>query len=279
MMLLGILIPLILFTRISYSYLSQEKKYRAYLENQDEMGKEDLAKIEKYNERVSQGEPAIVDPFDVEGFNVKNEAYPQDEIFGYLSIPSIDFKKPIYLGATYDHMEKGVGQIDGTAIPVGGVGKRSVLAGHRGWYGDALLYNIGDVEVGDKITIDEHGNKLTYKVDNIEIIRPSEWEKLKPIDGVDMLTILSCEPKYPPFTHRILVNCIREDEQVTKVSSENFSGKESEEKVTETDGKVNKAAARTNRLEIFITLFLWAIFIWVLVSFIKKLKNERQSGD
>lgn len=111
-MLIGIFIPMLLFIRISYKYLSQEKDYQKYLKSQEEMDKESIEKIGDYNKRVSQGEPRIVDPFDVEGFNVKNEAYPKDEIFGYLSIPSIDFKKPIYLGATYEHMKDGVGQIE-----------------------------------------------------------------------------------------------------------------------------------------------------------------------
>lgn len=54
---------------------------------------------------------------------------------------------------------------------------------------------------GDKV--------LDYVVDSSEIIFPYEWEKLKPVDNVDMLTLLTCEPKRPPSQKRLLVNCVK----------------------------------------------------------------------
>ncbi|WP_306489455.1 sortase, partial [Anaerococcus octavius] len=60
--------------------------------------------------------------------------------FAYLSIPKLDKHLPLYLDASLDHISTGVAQVDGTSIPIGGAGTRSVIAGHRGWWTDTMFF-------------------------------------------------------------------------------------------------------------------------------------------
>lgn len=180
-------------------------------------------------------------------------------------IPSIDVKQPIRLDATYDHLDKGVAHIYGTSLPTGGKNRRSVIAGHRGWYRGIMLLNLGKVQPGDKVFIDRNGDLLTYEVKDIEIISPSQWEKLKPIKDKDMLTILSCHPIRPPSPYRMLVNCER-------------VGDKSEKKVItkQIDDKINKEKQRSiwsKYVFYSVTIVGWLLIMyraWRIVTEIRK---------
>ncbi|SFE25755.1 class C sortase [Peptostreptococcus sp. D1] len=234
LIMIGICIPLQAFTQITIrdmtSSLEYKKYQRQYYKESDE--KNSISKaFAKYDESVIDGS-GLVDPFVVDDYksDYQIKDWQKDQIFGYLLIPSIDVKQPIRLDATYEHLDNGVAHIYGTSLPIGGKDRRSVIAGHRGWYKGIMLLNLGKVQPGDKVFIDRNGDILTYKVNDIEIISPSQWEKLKPIKGKDMLTILSCHPIRPPSPYRMLVNCERVDDknkkQVTTKEIENKIDKE-----------------------------------------------------
>ena len=72
-----------------------------------------------------------------------------------------------------------------------------------------MFYNIEKLEVGDEILIDGRTGLLKYQVTGQEIIDPSDWEKVLPIEGKDMVTLLTCHPKRPPRPKRILINAER----------------------------------------------------------------------
>ena len=222
--LLGIFMPLLAFTSMSYREIVANKKYAAFREK-DESLTDDL---KKYNEDVAKSDANIIDPFsnedykgyyDIKGIN-------KEEVFAYLIIPKLDMKKPIYLDATYKHLDLGVAQVEGTSLPLGGKSTRSVIAGHRGWWGDLMFYNVEKLEAGDDIFIDGRSGLLKYKVTGQEIIDPSDWEKVLPIEGRDMVTLLTCHPKRPPRPKRLLINAERvvevakKDAPVEKVREE-----------------------------------------------------------
>lgn len=180
--------------------------------------------IKTYNEKVGKSEENIIDPFqneDYKGFyNI--DGLKEDDVFAYLIIPKLDMKKPIYLDASYKHLNMGVAQVEGTSLPLGGKSTRSVIAGHRGWWGDLMFYNIDKLEVGDEILIDGRTGLLKYRVSGQEIIDPSDWESILPIKGKDMITLLSCHPKRPPRPKRLLVNAERvvDEKPVEKIEKQ-----------------------------------------------------------
>lgn len=205
--LLGIFMPLLAFTSMSYREIVADKKYESFRAKDKTM----TDALKKYNQDIGKTDNNIIDPFGNEDYKgyYDIKGIDKDQVFAYLIIPKLDLKKPIYLDATYDHLNWGLAQVEGTSLPLGGESTRSVIAGHRGGWGDLMFYNIEKLEAGDDIFIDGRSGLLKYKVTDQEIIDPSEWEKILPIEGRDMVTLLSCEPKRPPRPKRILINAER----------------------------------------------------------------------
>lgn len=220
--LLGIFMPLLAFTSMSYREIVANKRYAAFREKDESLTDD----IKKYNEDVAKSDANIIDPFSNEDYKgyYDIKGIDKEEVFAYLIIPKLDMKKPIYLDATYKHLDLGVAQVEGTSLPLGGKSTRSVIAGHRGWWGDLMFYNVEKLEAGDDIFIDGRSGLLKYKVTGQEIIDPSDWEKVLPIEGRDMVTLLTCHPKRPPRPKRLLINAERvvekKAEPVEKVSEE-----------------------------------------------------------
>lgn len=220
--LLGIFMPLLAFTSMSYREIVADKRYAAFKEKEESLTDD----LKKYNEDVTKGDANIIDPFSNEDYKgyYDIKGIDKNEVFAYLIIPKLDMKKPIYLDATYKHLDLGLAQVEGTSLPLGGKSTRSVIAGHRGWWGDLMFYNVEKLEAGDEILIDGRSGLLKYKVTGQEIIDPSDWEKVLPIEGRDMVTLLTCHPKRPPRPKRLLINAERvvekKAEPVEKVSEE-----------------------------------------------------------
>lgn len=213
--LLGIFLPLLAFTSMSYREIMADKNYASF-KAKDSQVTDDLI---DYNKEVVKGESNIIDPFDNEEYEGAHDikGIDKDEVFAYLIIPKLDMKKPIYLDATYDHLDWGVAQVEGTSLPLGGMSTRSVIAGHRGWWGDLMFYNVDKLEVGDEILIDGRTGLLEYRVTGTDIISPSDWESILPVAGKDMVTLLTCHPKRPPRPKRLLINAERVEEKKADV--------------------------------------------------------------
>lgn len=215
--LLGIFMPLLAFTSMSYRELMANKNYASF-KARDSQVTDDLI---DYNKKVIKGDSNIIDPFDNEeyvgAYDIKG--IDKDEVFAYLIIPKLDMKKPIYLDATFDHLDWGVAQVEGTSLPLGGMSTRSVIAGHRGWWGDLMFYNVDKLEVGDEIFIDGRTGLLEYRVTGTDIISPSDWESILPVAGKDMVTLLTCHPKRPPRPKRLLINAERVEEKKADVKA------------------------------------------------------------
>lgn len=213
--LLGIFLPLLAFTSMSYREIMADKNYASF-KAKDSQVTDDLI---DYNKEVVKGESNIIDPFDNEEYEGAHDikGIDKDEVFAYLIIPKLDMKKPIYLDATYDHLDWGVAQVEGTSLPLGGMSTRSVIAGHRGWWGDLMFYNVDKLEVGDEILIDGRTGLLEYRVTGTDVISPSDWESILPVAGKDMVTLLTCHPKRPPRPKRLLINAERVEENKTEV--------------------------------------------------------------
>lgn len=269
----GIGILTFCLSNLSYKIFSQDKKMDDFLRSQGEMSTELSERIEKYNSNVNVDETGLMDPFNSEDIELENsKVIDENGIFGYLEIPKINFKKPIYLGASYNHLAKGVGQLDGTSIPVGGKGRRSVLAGHRGWYGDIMLLKVGQLYSNDVVYVHHHGKTLTYKVVGRQYISPSDWDMLKPVEGKDMLTILSCDPMYPPFTRRILINCVRVDKTTADTSTDNVNGN----KDSSCKDLSEKSSSKTlDYVLLAFTILAWIVLIVNIRKFVLDIRRHK----
>ena len=125
-------------------------------------------------------------------------------IMGYITIEKIGVELPIYHGTSDAVLQVAAGHLEGTSLPVGGASTHAVISAHRGLPSAKLFTNLDQLEVGDTFTITVLDRTLTYEVDNISIILPTETDSLKVVDGKDYVTLMTCTP-YGINTHRLLV--------------------------------------------------------------------------
>ena len=129
-------------------------------------------------------------------------------VMGALEIPKISLYLPIYHGTSQEVLEKGIGHLEGTSIPVGGKNTHAVLTGHRGLPSAELFSNLDQLEKNDEFYIHILGKPLAYKVFNVETVKPEEMEHLTIAKGQDRVTLVTCTP-YGINTHRLLVHARR----------------------------------------------------------------------
>ncbi|MBD8023758.1 class C sortase [Microbacterium sp. Sa1CUA4] len=125
-----------------------------------------------------------------------------------IKIPAIDADLPIYHGTSDEVLARGIGHLEGTALPVGGDSTHSVLTGHRGLADAELFTNLDRVAVGDTFTVEVFGEVLTYQVIETKVVKPDETETLYPHRGQDLVTLVTCTP-LGINSHRILVTAER----------------------------------------------------------------------
>jgi len=127
-----------------------------------------------------------------------------DGVMGRLRIAAIGVDLPIYHGTSDSTLTKGVGHLEGTSLPVGGVDQHSVLTAHRGLAGATLFDNLDQLKVGDTFTVEVFGQVLTYRVRDTKVVLPEETQALSAQPGEDLVTLVTCTP-LGINTHRILV--------------------------------------------------------------------------
>lgn len=133
----------------------------------------------------------------------------EDEVFGVISIPTMDLRMPIYLGATYDHMAMGTAHLSQTSQPIGGMNTNCVIVGHRGWGGAPYFRYIDKLQIGDTVTVTNLWETLTYEVVEIKIVQPDDIKAVLIQPGRELLTLLTCHPYASGGRQRYLVFCER----------------------------------------------------------------------
>lgn len=131
-----------------------------------------------------------------------------DGVMGYIEIPKLDLRLSIAHGTDEDVLQKMVGHVEGTSLPVGGESTHAVLSAHRGLPTAKLFSDLDLMQVGDRFTIYTLNQALTYQVDQITVILPEEIEALAIEPGKDYVTLMTCTP-YAVNTHRLLVRGAR----------------------------------------------------------------------
>lgn len=125
-------------------------------------------------------------------------------IMGYIDIPKIDVKLPVYHGTDDAVLQIAIGHLVGTSLPVGGESSHCVVSGHRGLPSARLFTDIDKLVTGDTFTITVLNRTVTYQVDQIRVVEPTDLSDLQIEKGKDYCTLVTCTP-YGINTHRLLV--------------------------------------------------------------------------
>lgn len=131
-------------------------------------------------------------------------------IMGYIKIQKIDVMLPIYHGIDESTLQTSIGHLEESSLPVGGMNTHSMLSGHRGLPSARLFTDLDKLREGDTFTMTILNETLTYEVDHIWIVEPSDMSHLTIEDGKDYCTLITCTP-YGINTHRLLVRAHRID--------------------------------------------------------------------
>ena len=178
----------------------------------DSDAEEQIRRARDYNRNLTDV-VAASDPFTEEGavdttdYNTLLWA-TQEGVMAYLEIPEIGVLLPIYHGVGSDVLMKGVGHLPETSLPVGGENTHCVLAGHSGMTHARLFTDLPKLEIGDEFLIHVYDQTLTYMVDQIKPVIPTDTKDLNIVPGMDYVTLITCVP-IGVNSHRLLVRGVR----------------------------------------------------------------------
>ncbi|MFJ6419050.1 class C sortase [Paeniglutamicibacter sp. NPDC091659] len=127
-----------------------------------------------------------------------------DGMIGRIKISSVHLDLPIYHGTSDALLQRGAGHVEGSHLPIGGKGKRSVITAHRGLANATMFSNLNKVKVDDTFTMEVFGEVLAYRVHSTKVIGPEDTVTLSAVPGEDLVTLVTSTP-LGINTHRILV--------------------------------------------------------------------------
>ncbi|WP_285119839.1 class C sortase [Lactococcus petauri] len=167
--------------------------------NEKDKAKEKLKEEnEKQEQKTNTG-----DPFNkTNTFDLKESKLP--EVVGVLEIPKIDLKIQIYPTTNELALERGVGVLEGSALPIGGKNKHSVITGHRGLSLGEMFTDLPRLKMGDHFYIKVLNETHAYEVDKIKTITPDNMDNFGKEENKDLITLVTCTP-LGVNSHRLLV--------------------------------------------------------------------------
>ena len=214
----------------------QSQAISSYEKQVESTSEEDFSEAwseaEAYNASIVEN-TFQTDAFDEEEKNLRGSDYwnvlnlSDTGIMGYISIPEINQKLPIYHGTSDGVLQIAAGHLSGTKLPIGGSGNHSVIAAHRGLPSAKLFSDLDSLKIGDKFYIHVLDQTLAYEVDQIlPMVEKDDVETLsnalQNVEGEDYVTLFTCTP-YGINSHRLLVRgtrCEYHGEDEAKVSEE-----------------------------------------------------------
>ena len=184
-----------------------------------------------------------------------------DGMMGYVEVPKINIKIPIFHTTSEEVLNKGAGHLEGSSLPVGGENTHAVISAHRGLPSASLFTDLDQLEKGDHFLISVLDQKLCYEVDQIRTVEPEDTGDLAVEPGEDLVTLLTCTP-YGVNTQRLLVRGHRVPY---------------EEEVVEKEEKESPMSLYTNYLLwVVIGLAVTAVLIFGLWKYDKHYKRKRK---
>ena len=196
----------------------QSRAIASYTDAVEDMTDEDFdaawAAATDYNNAIAQN-TFSGDAFSQEEKNLRGTPYwsvlnmGNNGIMGYISIPEIGQKLPIYHGTSDAVLQIGAGHMSGTTLPIGGAGTHSVIAAHRGLPSARLFTDVDQLQEGDEFYIHVLDQVLAYQIDQILTMVNKDdtntlTEAMSIQEGQDYITLFTCTP-YGVNSHRLLL--------------------------------------------------------------------------
>ncbi len=204
---LGITLYPIISNYVNQKYASKiYTEYEEMIQNVDDTSLKDARRLaEQYNNAL-----APVSAYEQESLSEASQNYDTllnmggNGIMGYVEIPSIQVNLPIYHGTDSETLERGIGHLLGSSLPIGGASTHSVLSGHSGLAGQKMFTDLLQVKEGDVFYLHVLGETLAYQVVSLNTVLPYDTSLLGITPDADLCTLITCTP-LAVNTHRLLV--------------------------------------------------------------------------
>lgn len=204
---LGITLYPIISNYVNQKYASKiYTEYEEMIQNVDDTSLKDARRLaEQYNNAL-----APVSAYEQESLSEASQNYDTllnmggNGIMGYVEIPSIQVNLPIYHGTDSETLERGIGHLLGSSLPIGGASTHSVLSGHSGLAGQKMFTDLLQVKEGDIFYLHVLGETLAYQIVSLNTVLPYDTSLLGITPGADLCTLITCTP-LAVNTHRLLV--------------------------------------------------------------------------
>lgn len=204
---LGITLYPVFSNYVNQKYASKIcTEYEEMIQNVDDTSLKDARRLaEQYNNAL-----APVSAYEQESLSEASQNYDTllnmggNGIMGYVEIPSIQINLPIYHGTDSETLERGIGHLLGSSLPIGGASTHSVLSGHSGLAGQKMFTDLLQVKEGDVFYLHVLGETLAYQVVSLNTVLPYDTSLLGITPGADLCTLITCTP-LAVNTHRLLV--------------------------------------------------------------------------
>lgn len=252
-----------------YETASQARAYESRVAETKESGLQRMWKeAERYNRQLTRETAVLTDPFVPEQGEKESERYDsvlavgEDGLMGFVEIPDIEVYLPIYHGTEAQTLEKGVGHLEGSSLPVGGAGTHAVLSGHTGLRSAKLFTDLDELEEGAVFFLHVLDRVLAYQVCDVKVTVPSDVSGLMIQPDRDLCTLVTCTP-YGVNSHRLLVT----GERIARAPEEREEG-----------GRENEVNEMTERGGLLWRAGLILGLILILFPVFSDLRFRQQSG-
>ncbi len=257
--------------------------YYQLVEGNDEETIETMfAAATEYNATLAQTlETAAISSVFISG-EAEDETYINtlniiDGMMATLAIEKLNLTLPVYHGTDEPVLQKGVGHLEGSALPLGEVGAHTVLTGHTGLPSATLLTNLDQMVIGDTFTVTVLDQVFTYQVFDIVVVDPDDIDDLAPIEGKSVVTLITCTP-YGVNSHRLLVQGELIDQSTVEVASLTNTTVTQEAAVTAQGFGAQVLAFVTAEPLLSVAIALGAIFI-VILLWPRRRKQKRTAPE
>lgn len=236
------------------------------------------AKMQEYNNDIfNNGQKGLSDAWSYEQTGVDLYEFGlYDGVAAVLRVPNMnDLKMPIYLGASSSNMAKGAALLGQTSMPIGGNNTNCVVAGHRGWNGARYFLDIEQLQIGDRVYIDNLWTTLSYEVSDIKIIQPDDIDEILIQENKDMVTLITCHP-YWSSTYRYAVFCTRTFFDADEQQQNNNEKSQDIQAMNNDEVKIDFESSQ-RRIFVEKSSFFIIPVILILLSIFLNLKRLRKS--
>ena len=263
-------IMLLVYPYVSYRLSERDQTY-VVQQYDDSLAKMTAQQMEEEWERARAYNESLVtsvlyDPFasgqeDMDAEYISLLDIAGNGVMCHIEIPKINVDLPVFHGVSLSTLEKGVGHLEGSSLPVGGTGTHAVMTAHTGLNSAKLFTDLVEMKIGDEFYIYTLDQILAYRVDNILVVEPEDVGALSMVEGKDYVTLVTCTP-YGINSHRLLVRGVRVD----------YTPEEIKQAIADTDTVLSN---ETIMLYAGIVLLILLIISILIVTQIKKRRGTK----